>query len=141
MRAKYISNERRQLLDDDAEISKLGVSLKPYHHPRIAALFWKKFLIAKESEMFSSDWEYAINLASSWNTCACGSVNDGLPRGWDGDEEHGSARPLDEKLQSLGVAFYRQIENYNLPVAQRTFLKIQQRSAVILKEMRAAINE
>ena len=134
MRAKYISNERRQLLDDDAEISKLGLYLKPYHHPRIAALFWKKFLLSKDITSF--DWEYADNLARSWNTCACGSVNDGLPRSWDGNEECGSARPVDEKLQSLGMAFFRQIENYNLPVAQRTFLKIQQRSAEVLEEMR-----
>ena len=136
MRAKYISNERRELLENDAETSKLGLSQQPYHHPKIAALFWKRLLLAEKSDITPDDWQYAANLAGSWNTCACGSVNDGLPRDWDKDQSYGTARPTDETLQNLGMAFYRQIENHNLPVAQRTFLKIQERSAEVLEEMR-----
>ena len=92
--------------------------------------FWKQFLTTDRSIMRSyADWEYARRLAGEWNTCACGSINDGLPR-----LSRSNWEPQDGLLQSLGLEFYYAVGEKDLPRCREAFKAIQiQGRKVLLK--------
>ena len=90
--------------------------------------FWKRFFHHRRNPALLSwrDWKYARYLSMNWDTCACGSINDGLPRGF------GSWRPRDNELQRLGELFFMQIKEQDYTHAKITFHDIQSRAAVVL---------
>ena len=92
--------------------------------------FWKRFFATDRSIRRSeADWAYAIQLANQWDTCACGSINDGLPRegtGW---------QPSDHKLYHLGNQFPIILGKRDLTRARRHFMAINRRAAEVLEEM------
>ena len=118
MRARFISNERRDILIDDAG----GAD----HHPKIVAIFWPRFLAAKPDTLTDADWWFAGTLAKHWNTCACGSLNDGIPR------EPGDVQPTDADLISLGCEFYGSIMRRDLKAAQKLFIQINNRAEQVI---------
>ena len=97
--------------------------------------FWQKFLSLKKNEINTIDWVRAQHLAESWNTCACGSINDGLPRDWDNDPE-GSAEPMDGHLTQLGNRFMHEVTFRHLKRAQELFSLINDRAYHILNNGR-----
>ncbi len=87
--------------------------------------FWMKFLYAKEKDITEQDWEIASDLADNWDTCACGSLDDNIPRIDD-------STPEDLNLIRLGIYFVSYVQERDLEAARQTFLDIQQRGAEIL---------
>jgi len=86
--------------------------------------FWLRFMQA--DTLSDEDWEVARGLAGSWDTCWCGSINDGLDRGEVGNE------PVDPALTVLGLEFYKAICDHDLPDAQKISNEIQERGSVVL---------
>ena len=139
MRAKFISNDRRAILLEDRNSPDDQYNAESlYHHPKIAKLFWKKFLIA--DELTDDDWDFATKMAGSWNTCACGSINDGLLRRWH-TANSTSASPQDGRLHDLGMRFYHAIQHRRLTSAQELFITIQSRGHDVLEEQKKAAKE
>lgn len=87
---------------------------------------WQDFLAVGRKRRSEDEWGEALDLADDWNTCACGSLDDGIPR-------YGGT-PCDDGLYNLGVDFAIAIDDRNLPEARRLFAKIQQRGAEVLAE-------
>ena len=101
------------------------------------AEFWKRFLAVDASvRRTAADWAYARQLAGEWNTCACGSINDGLPR-----EGHANWAPKDGTLHVLGMRFMRMIRAKDLPRSRRVFREIQKRGVEVLKKLRTPRNQ
>lgn len=91
--------------------------------------FWEKFLYADESLLSQDDWDRAWDLANTWDTCACGSLDDGLPRkALDGVVNI----PVDRELQLLGCRFPDYISHGDLESARECFREIQERGAKLL---------
>jgi hypothetical protein len=65
-------------------------------------------------------------LAGSWPTCACGQLCKNIPRLSDG-------RPEDPVLRVLGTSFFHYIEECNWGKAIETFLKIEERTDLLLE--------
>jgi len=101
-------------------------------------LFWDKFLEVGRKRRTESEWNKATVLAFSWNTCACGSINDGLPRyGGSGggifSPDHN--QPLDDTLSDLGGGFHRAVKTSNIRKARTLFNQIQIRAAKVINEL------
>ena len=94
--------------------------------------FWASFFHAnrKVKLLTAADWSYAGHLAGNWDTCACGSINDGLPRRSFMDWE-----PRDRLLSHLGTDFYTAIRNQHYLRARRLFSEIHKRAVVVLAEI------
>ena len=88
--------------------------------------FWLKFINAKDHQLSERDWHAVRHLAADWDTCACGSLDDGISRGPTG-------YPEDLALRTLGHAFYEHIKEHELKAAQQEFIAIQERGAQLLK--------
>ena len=92
--------------------------------------FWEKFLYADESLLSQDDWDRAWDLANTWDTCACGSLDDGLPR----KAVNGVVNiPVDQCLIDLGSEFPDYIHDGDLEGARKCFLDIQERGAKLLE--------
>ncbi len=92
--------------------------------------FWESFLAVTGNDLRSeADWAFASRLSMRWDTCACGSINDGLPR-WGGKDW----QPKDKHLSTLGIEFMSAIERKKLQNARNIFCAIQGRGAVVLAE-------
>ena len=94
--------------------------------------FWIRFL-APDGSVYRTreDWRYAASLAASWNTCGCGSINDGLFRLGHRDDDNDWC-PMDNELMKLGLEFYTVISNRKLVEAREVFALIQLRGAEVL---------
>ena len=90
--------------------------------------FWKEFMSMSHRRRTNKEWKRASRLASDWDTCACGSINDGLPR----KEENNV--PLDHRLSNLGCLFATVIQDKNLARARRIFNQIQIRAGLVLSK-------
>ncbi len=114
------------------------------HHPALAKQFWETFLNAEEGDLSDEDWAFAASLSNSWQTCACGSVNDGLLRGWHGKRALGEswsvndARPQDKQLSNLGLEFNNLIEQREIGKAQIMFHEIWAMSITVLQQQMQA---
>jgi hypothetical protein len=107
-----------------------GPGQEKHHDPKLAREFWRRFLDTEDAtDLSDSDWMLAAKLAGSWNTCACGSINDGLPRSSIGGE------PRDTELFRMGMEFMRLIQQRKLPEAQKMFMKINEQGAQVLIKM------
>ena len=126
---ELISGYHREILKHDRKTwsDEILRNRPARHHPPTVALFWQRFMTAKENDLTHADWKFADYLAGTWNTCACGSINDGLPRN---DLSH---EPLDAHLERLGMNFLNQIQAKYLPEAQDVFLRIHERAIEVLK--------
>ena len=98
--------------------------------------FWKSFLSKSHDRRSPVEWDEAASLAFNWNTCACGSINDGLPRGEDAGaywaEMDALWIPNDAKLRQLGGDFYEDILARDLTRARSRFNAIQKRAGEVL---------
>ena len=81
----------------------------------------------------TSQYEILIRKAGNWPTCACGQLCKALPKEVFGE-------PEDQKLQTLGMKFYGQVERQEWCLALETFYKIECRSAELLKQQRRENN-
>lgn len=88
--------------------------------------FWFRFLYAPEEELTDADWYMAHVLAERWDTCACGSMDDGIPRG------HGNM-PYDTELKFLGCRFPEIIQRRDLEGAREMFKLIEERAAEVIR--------
>jgi hypothetical protein len=87
---------------------------------------WNAFLDKKS--ITSSEWMYALKLAGSWVTCACGTMCSVIPRRSDGE-------PEDNQLYSLGMQFYDAIDIENADLAKDVLIEIEKRSAELIKQI------
>ena len=87
--------------------------------------FWREFLSKSHNQRTNFQWANARDLAFNWDTCACGSVNDGLNR-------DPTDMPYDPDLRKLGEVFYFAITDHDLPRSRRIFNKIQIRAGKVL---------
>lgn len=88
---------------------------------------WLTFLkSAVKKEPGEKEWRRAIRLAGNWPTCACGQLCKALPR------EHGGY-PVNYGLYQLGIDFSFKIDKRQWPSALSIFLKIEARTAKLLK--------
>ncbi len=101
------------------------ISIKAAQNKR----FWIEFMNRKNDDPTEEQWEEALGLATDWDTCACGSINDGLPRLSFNDWE-----PRDDELSSLGYEFMESISVPDLDQARNLFNAIQMRASVVLKK-------
>jgi len=92
-------------------------------------LFWDQFLEVGRKRRTDDEWWQARGLARSWNTCACGSINDGLPRI---DRGAWKNQPKDIGLITLGTSFFYEVKTRNLNKIRTLFSRIQTRSAEVL---------
>lgn len=97
-------------------------------------LFWLTFMSKSRKRRSSIDWKRAETLARNWDTCACGSINDGLPRHTENNTPAPLDMPLDNELASLGGKFYRTILDKRLSAARTLFNEIQFRAAQVLNK-------
>lgn len=91
---------------------------------------WLTFLrgaIKKEPSGKSRLW--AERKAESWPTCACGTFCRTLPRFSDG-------QPRDYDLTWLGYAFYEHVIEGRWSSALRTFLLIERRATLLLRQQK-----
>jgi hypothetical protein len=91
------------------------------------AFDWNKFL-ENPPEKGSEEHLDACDLAEDWVTCACGNLCDIIPRSTLG-------RPLDDKLESLGIDFNNSVQDARYDVGKETLAKIEKRSEEIIKEL------
>lgn len=101
------------------------ISIKAAQNKR----FWIEFMNRKNDDPTEEQWEEALGLATDWDTCACGSINDGLPRLSFNDWE-----PMDLELSFLGYSFMESVELYDLEKARIIFNEIQMRASVVLQK-------
>jgi len=101
------------------------ISIKAAQNKR----FWIEFMNRKSDDRTDEQWEVAYNLSVQWDTCACGSINDGLERLADWNWE-----PIDSRLTDLGDHFMELIEAHDLDGARDCFNEIQMRAGVVLKK-------
>lgn len=104
--------------------------------------FWEQYWLADPYDLDMEDHDYAFELANQWNTCACGSLDDGIPRDRFGDA------PEDKELHRLGMRFMAVLDDaYNCgeafmdinhgEVREEAFelwMRIHVRGAEVLKE-------
>lgn len=88
-------------------------------------IFWLDFINQNRRNRTQKEWNRATQLAGTWNTCACGSINDGLSRWSD-------KKPKDPELYELGLSFFYAIATRRPQRARKYFIKIQARAAVVL---------
>lgn len=74
------------------------------------------------------DHAQALTLASDWVTCACGTQYSIIPR-WRG-------RPEDDRLFALGVRFMESIDLGEFGTAKIVLAEIEERSCVIINEIK-----
>lgn len=127
---KLLIEREKDLLWNDADHGGYREVGSPPHHPRIVKKFWRRFLRA--TGLTDGEWEYARWLASQWNTCACGSLNDGLPR------DSRNLEPVDSKLERLGCKFMDCMGDRDLNEAQNIFVSINNRAARVIKDIDVA---
>lgn len=89
--------------------------------------FWYRFLNADPEQFTARDWDMALTLALQWNTCACGSMDDGIPR-------FDSGRPHDTQLNQLGCEFPDAIEERDIEKAREIFRLIERRAAKVIQD-------
>lgn len=89
--------------------------------------FWKQFW-RSGGYLNDDEWERAHELANAWNTCACGSLDDGIPRDHIG-------MPQDPRLQQLGYEFCRDVQHRRFHEAGKTWREIQKRSVTVLQQV------
>jgi hypothetical protein len=94
---------------------------------RKEAFDWNKFL-ENPPEKGSEEHLDACDLAESWVTCACGNLCDIIPR-------YPIGSPVDEELQSLGIAFNNSIQDTRYDDAKEILDKIEKRSAELIFEL------
>lgn len=70
-------------------------------------------------------------LANKWPTCACGQLCSALPRGFMGC-------PIDIQLSDLGLTFCDEVNLGAWTEALVTFLRIEARTTLLLKQMAEA---
>ena len=104
---------------------------------------WNDFLAIKYDDITDDQTREARARASSWVTCAVGDRCKDLPRA-----EHGSVRPADNDLRTLGLLFsnavggmHRQnllrdepLFNYYQETAQDILARIEARTALLLAQ-------
>jgi len=93
--------------------------------------FWVNFMNCDIDDMTDWQWVQAYQHARSWDTCACGSINDGLPRI---DIEIGDWEPTDNKLYTSGIRFMGFIRDHELNEARTCFNDIQKRAGIVLRK-------
>ena len=86
---------------------------------------WNAFL-DNPPEKGSEEHLDACDLSQDWITCACGNLCDIIPRCI-------LDRPVDGKLQRLGIAFYNKIKDAEYDLAKETLVKIENRSLEIIE--------
>lgn len=87
---------------------------------------WNAFL--NQPTITEEEWENQKDLALDWVTCACGNQCSVIPR-----NERG--QPYDKDLTNLGGRFYDEIKVRNIDGAKETLELIEERSAVLIKEI------
>ena len=85
---------------------------------------WYAYLDASDEVKESYSVE-ALDLASSWVTCACGQLCDALPKSF-------NQRPADDHLRYLGEVFMDSIESRAYISAKATLDNIEIRTAYLL---------
>lgn len=90
---------------------------------------WNDFLDrAMKNETSFKERTKAVQLASSWVTCACGNQCDIIDRdSYDGE-------PMDENLSDLGMMFYHYVEDSEWKEAKKILKKIEKRSAKLIEK-------
>ena len=93
---------------------------------KLKSSYWgRKIIQAERGGGFSTRSGY---LASSWVTCACGKLDDGIPRFVDD-------APGDPKLRRLGHLFYIRVCRNDCLSAAEALVKIEQRAKQVLMEV------
>jgi hypothetical protein len=96
--------------------------------------YWGKKIIAAEAQKGFTDAN--IIKAWRWTTCACGKLNDGIPRSYGP-----SGWPLDDDLFDLGVDFSSAVANNHFLDSAKTLIKIEKRAKSILEKRAKSILE
>jgi hypothetical protein len=84
----------------------------------------KRIIIAEERGGFTED---EADMAGSWVTCACGKLDDGIPRDTDGS-------PEDFALFELGGLFYSHVSRDAYLSAAKCLIDIEHRAIEVLNE-------
>ena len=92
---------------------------------KLKSSYWgRKIIQAERGGGFSDD---SVELASNWITCACGRLDDGIPR-------LGEV-PIDPTLKNLGSLFYTRVSRNNSLGAAKVLVKIEERAKQVLMEV------
>ena len=83
-------------------------------------------IIIIKAEMEDGFGGHNDNNAGNWMSCACGKLDGHIER----DAED---RPMDKKLQELGIGFYNSITSNQYLLAALTLIKIEKRSIELLR--------
>lgn len=98
---------------------------------------WNLFLARARANQVTWEEHLAATFrAGSWTTCACGNMCSIIPR-YEKDMRVGinwkvPGEPIDERLSTLGMRFYRAIEAGNWSLASITLTNIEVRSAQLI---------
>jgi len=95
--------------------------------------FWLRFMSKKHKRRTESQWLHAYKMAINWDTCGCGSINDGLPRQGHDQNSYSANAPMDEELLDLGAWFMGAVGDQDLNRSRYVFNQIQQRAAEVLQ--------
>lgn len=88
---------------------------------------WNRFLKSKTHN--EAAWDKAIQLATHWTTCACGTQCAIIPRSAGGE-------PDNKALSKLGMRFMDAITAKNTTKAKVILVKIEQHSAILIKRIK-----
>lgn len=105
--------------------------------------FWGQIIIKTEAK--GPEYGYnmiQLNLGKSWLTCACGKLDERIPRHEHSDYAHMTNRPKDRWLEHWGGDFYDDALNQNNHVlAAHLLVKIEKRACKIINKLEEKHNE
>ena len=93
-------------------------------HGLHASHWGKRIIAAEQKDVFNSD---DVEDSSRWVTCACGKITQSIPR------VGMSNAPKDERLLSLGEAFYEGILEQEYILVAKTLINIEKRAIEVAK--------
>ena len=93
---------------------------------KLKSSYWgRKIIQAERDGGFSDD---SVEQSDSWVTCACGRLDDGIPRNY-------FESPIDKNLEELGFLFSKHVYRNNYLGAAKTLVKIEERAKQVLMEV------
>lgn len=96
-------------------------------------LYWHKAI--EDARKFGYFTSFAKQKSESWVSCACGELDERIPRGRNfmGREIEGA--PKDDTLYHLGAEFMAHVNGDNFDAAESTLAAIEKRASEILAEL------
>lgn len=100
---------------------------------RMMDLYWHKAI--EDARKFGYFTSFAKQKSESWVSCACGELDERIPRGRSFGDREIKAAPKDNILYHLGSDFMVEVCDNNFDAAESTLAAIEKRAAEILAEL------